>query len=590
MYLRELRIQNFRPIKQVALLFREGVNVLIGENNTGKTAVLDALRICFGYGAERRDLYVTENDFHVDPRGGRSNTIQFDLAFAGLKQEEPGVFHALLAPGQGGEPEAQFHVRFTYEAVGGRVKPEYWGGEKEGQAVPWEVLERLYFIHLDALRDARRDLSPSRANVLSKLFVKLVSDEGERREYAKDVHDKIRSLERWRSLLESAKRKVDGHLSKLAVRSAPQEILIDFVEAEFRRIVEGLKIHVPMRDWGRADGTEGGAAHESPGAFEVWQNGLGYNNLIYAATVFGDLDERIHREPHSYVCLLIEEPEAHLHPQLQNRFFRYLEDIGNKGIQVFVTSHSPTITAKTDPRSLFVLGRDADDIRAAPLRDLPLERRNWAYLRRFLDVTKSQLFFARGVILVEGISEALLLPAFARLLRPEYDLEENAVEVVSVGGTAFEPFACIFNSNDAGKRLNVRCAIVTDDDRSRGAATGQAEISSRAEKALGLQGGLLRTFLAENTLEYELYLSNEILVREAYHELHPKARIDFDGHVAAKAKQFADKMKRDGDKAQFAQLVAEKIKQDESFAHFAVPDYMKKAVEWAVYADGNGID
>lgn len=89
--------------------------------------------------------------------------------------------------------------------------------------------------------------------------------------------------------------------------------------------------------------------------FDLYQNGLGYNNLIYTATVLGHLKQKATVDSEAYMALLIEEPEAHLHPQLQNIFFKYLLDLNNEQFQIFVTSHSPTITAKADLKTLHVL-------------------------------------------------------------------------------------------------------------------------------------------------------------------------------------------------------------------------------------------
>jgi putative ATP-dependent endonuclease of OLD family len=125
----------------------------------------------------------------------------------------------------------------------------------------------------------------------------------------------------------------------------------------------------------------------------------------------------------AYVSLLIEEPEAHLHPQLQNIFFNYLNKLDKFGFQIFVTSHSPTITAKAALDSLVVLQEKEKQIVTFSLKKSNLNNLNKKYLQKFLDVTKSQLFFSNGVILVEGISEALLLPVFSKIMGNEYDIE-----------------------------------------------------------------------------------------------------------------------------------------------------------------------
>jgi putative ATP-dependent endonuclease of OLD family len=255
--------------------------------------------------------------------------------------------------------------------------------------------------------------------------------------------------------------------------------------------------------------------------------------------------------------------------------FRYLQNIGNKELQVFISSHSPTITAKTDVDSLIVLNQSNGTVTATPIADLALAPKNKGYLRRFLDITKCQLFFANAVVLVEGISEALLLPSFGRAMGPDCDLDRNGVEVVNIGGVAFEPFAQLFNATDANKRVNTRCAILTDDD-----AGDAGTISARARAAEGLASGLLKVLLARKTFEYELYLVNEALVLETYRSLHPRTDLTFTGSLEDRARQFAFKVEANEDKAILAQELTWRIGEENLTPQ--VPPYIQKAIRWAL--------
>jgi putative ATP-dependent endonuclease of OLD family len=195
--------------------------------------------------------------------------------------------------------------------------------------------------------------------------------------------------------------------------------------------------------------------------------------------------------------------------------------------------------------------KKGQDLKSTPLRNIELSGIHKNYLQRFLDVTKSQLFFAKSVLLVEGISETLLMPSFAARLGEEYNLEKNAVETVNINGVAFEPFANLFNSEVAEKRINVRCAIITDDDRD-----DDSNISERAQNALNLEKGMVMVFPAKSTLEYELYLENETLMKTIYGKLHPKTNLDFEGDICERAKAFVEKLKANKDKGVFAQTLA----------------------------------
>jgi AAA ATPase domain len=160
--------------------------------------------------------------------------------------------------------------------------------------------------------------------------------------------------------------------------------------------------------------------------------GLGSNNLLFMACellLLGSEDE-------GFPILLIEEPEAHLHPQRQLRLMRFLQQKAEekrpdgKAIQIIVTTHSPNLASAIDLSNLVLMHGG----QAFPLGEgyTELDRSDYGFLRRFLDVTKSNLFFARGLMIVEGDAENILVPTLARLLGQ--DLTDHGVSLLNVGG------------------------------------------------------------------------------------------------------------------------------------------------------------
>ncbi len=578
MYLKKLWVKNFRCIKDATIDLNQGVNILIGENNSGKTAVLDALRICLSYGKQSRDIYVSPSDFHIDKSDPETKIgdIEFHLYFEVQKEEEAGIYNDLLSAVDEGKKELQLHFRYFMEERKGirRVKYRVWGGDKEGQSITPDVLDLIYFIHLDALRDAVQHLRPIRGNRLGELYAQIVTDGKKQEDLAKKVRSTLGEDPDWTNLIKEGREKVNEHLKETTIRGKEQAVEIDFLPFEFRRIVDNLRVQTPVySDTVLED-------KESQKYFELYQNGLGYNNLIFIATVLGDLKRRKELYGDAYVSLLIEEPEAHLHPQLQNIFFNYLNRLDKIGFQIFVTSHSPTMTAKATLDSVVILQEQDGKITSLSITKSDLGEPNKKYLGKFLDVTKSQLFFSNGVILVEGISEALLLPVFSRIMGDEYDIEKNGIEVVNINGVAFEHFAKLFNSDNPSNRLSCRCAILTDDDRDV-----NEEISSRADKAKELEKGLLKVSLAEKTFEYELFKAgaNSKILLEIFQQMHPVSakKIDSNVSIEEQANSFHQKLTLNKAKSELSHNLAVKLGDDvQARNNFTVPEYIKAAIKW----------
>jgi len=293
------------------------------------------------------------------------------------------------------------------------------------------------------------------------------------------------------------------------------------------------------------------------------------------ATAIGDLLKRKDLESESYTALLIEEPEAHLHPQLQDCLFGFFDRTTSQGVQVFLSTHSPTVTAKTTIEALLHLQATPDgNVKSVALTEFDLSADEKNHLRRFLDVTKSQLFFARSVILVEGISEALLLPVIASKLN--LDLEKHGVEIVNIGGVAFAPFAKLFNNSEEAKRLDVRCAVVTDRDQG-----AQGNISARAQNAQALAGAGVQVFLADHTFEHELYeAGNQAVIGEIYGDMHPRTQI-------VSADDLLAKLRSNKDKADLAQRLSERLATDATaLANFKIPTYLENTIRF-VARSGN---
>jgi len=193
---------------------------------------------------------------------------------------------------------------------------------------------------------------------------------------------------------------------------------------------------------------------------ERCMRGLGYNNALFMATELVLL-----RDGDELALLLIEEPEAHLHPQLQERVQNLLEVTsqkpaeGKRSVQIVMTTHSPSLAAGADIACMTLVHK-------AKLFNLAhgktkLNKTDYDFLHRFIDATKSNLFFARGVVIVEGPAEAILLPALAEACGCSFN--EYGISCVNVGSVGLYHYARILQPAD-GSALPIPVVCITDRD------------------------------------------------------------------------------------------------------------------------------
>lgn len=349
-------------------------------------------------------------------------------------------------------------------------------------------------------------------------------------------------------------------------------------------------------------------------SFELYQNGLGYNNLLFMSAVLGDM--AIERGGVYQHLLLIEEPEAHLHPQLQELVHTFLTDTnqGDANIQIIFTSHSPTLASKVDIGNINLVYENAHKKYCLPFSEANLTDDNKEYLQKYLDVTKSQMFFAKGIIFVEGISEAILLPEIAKTLdRP---LEKYAVELVNVDSVAFGPFVNLFSSQSVQTCFS-KVAIVTDDDRCTKKSEANyinkdfdyddvnSDISNKllsgtpSERCNELETSCrtvgINVFKATKTLEYALCCDENNIeyfieaIKSEYSQLGPALeqkvnRLHDMNEKAACVWLFI--RARDKCKGAIAQYISQIIKKQYEMRkkgeniekEFVIPDYLKEAV------------
>ena len=181
---------------------------------------------------------------------------------------------------------------------------------------------------------------------------------------------------------------------------------------------------------------------------------LGGANLIYLALKLYEYEEGISKNLLANF-LIIEEPEAHIHTHIQKSLFSNLK---NNKTQVFISTHSTHISSVSNISTTNVLVKNGlETISCSPSNGLEKERIN--RIERFLDAIRTDILFAKNVILIEGDAEEILIP---HLVKNSFGitLDELGISLISVRGTGFELLSSLFHSD----RIKKKCAILTDDD------------------------------------------------------------------------------------------------------------------------------
>jgi putative ATP-dependent endonuclease of OLD family len=593
-------IKNFRCFGTIDVALKDVVTCVIGENNTGKSNFLHALRLCIDVNLPSSYRSLIREDFHstVDLSHPSQVLVGLEITgFAGKANEE-----ALVHGWQMGRDHARVFYRFRpnekarealahgereagtltlqdyrWEILGGGnpgidLTDIEWDTET-GSGIRFSDLQSFLVIYLPALRDVESELRQARSSPLARLIEASEITSAEQQALVDILLAGNNEIAASPTIAAIATA-VDDSFKSITGPAFSMDVSLGLSDPSFQAIIRALKFLLSNIAMQR---------------FEPARNGLGLNNILYVSIWIAYFHKRLLQGKSAGQIILAEEPEAHLHPQLQLTLVGALRELP---FQAVLSTHSTHITSQASLSSCLALthtGRPATE--ASVIVENPdLEAADIQDLERYLDATKSTLLFARKVMLVEGPAELFLIPALFKAVRG-IDLERVGISVVAIYGVHFDVYAKLFRPGCLPKK----CAIVGDADMTPSDATDDEDEGPLRPDLDALEGPFVSVFLGDTTFERELTDTNNLLalasaaeelgaVRIAEELRDAHTSISFEGLEGSDEADALEPLKdtvlrtakRFG-KARYAQVLARYIDDNCS-----IPNYIDEAVSWLI--------
>ena len=510
MYISKIQINNFRNFKNKEIIFNDGVNVIIGHNNAGKSNLIKAISLVIDSQKIKR---LEVDDFNksttIEELKTNSPKISISLTLNKGKEEEPDdlVTIATWLTKLDNDYEALLTYEFflpekkhdeykkAMESIadddpiaidkGWKVlKHEFirfytykiWGGNIISQSVAdSESLQKFDFQFLDAIRDVERDMLTGRNTLLREVLdffmdyeIKIDCDITLEQKHDEIKLRKLKFSENADTLIKELSKRIAAGKQEILSYAKNTGASFNKATPNFEGSISEIEMYSALKLI---------VEYETGIKIPATYNGLGYNNLIYMSLLLAKMQVNadvnyLDSNAKVFTVLAIEEPEAHLHPAMQYKFLKFLnENKKEKKVrQIFVTTHSTHITSAISLDEIICLHNEGGETNIGYPKKVFLNAdgtenvKSKKYVQRFLDATKSDMLFAQKVLFVEGIAEQLLLSVFANYLGKS--LEDNHVAVINVGGRYFDHFLYLFDSTRPNT-ISKKVVCITDQDPER---------------------------------------------------------------------------------------------------------------------------
>lgn len=570
MYIEEIRLRNYKNFISEKAVFKPGVNVILGENDSGKSNFMSAIRLVLDKKLPWYEKEIKEEMFSASLPNWKGHVIIISIFFSGLNKNNEyecvfsydtgisltkGSISLFILPNKNKRDilhncknknefdeeinklsVSDYEMIYTvgvnrdftidneyYNLVGNLENGEYKMSSSLDEAIIGNCINNmenirntlLSFTYIDALRDTVREMNQKNnplMNLIRQIEQNVLDDEKANvKNKISDLNSSIANVKEIKKLTKRINHKIN---ESVGVIYSPNLNLISDMSSEMKNIFRNLKL-------------------KSNIGFDLELNemGLGSNNIVYIAL---KLLENMNITESKYFLLLFEEPEAHLHKHLQMALFEKTGIYAKNNVQIIMSTHSDNISASSRIGSMNIIQKNNNtSIICNPSQGLNEEEID--VLERYLDVKRSELLFSRSVILVEGDAEEILMPVIIKKVFG-LSLDELGVSIINIGSVGFDNIYRIFNE----KRIKKRCAIVSDldtplDDNNVSQQNAYSRGIKRFEtiKNENLINEYIKGFFGKYTFEVELIPNNisyfEKLVDSTY--VDPNTIIKYKTHL-----------------------------------------------------------
>ncbi len=443
-----IKINNFRSLEDVSLNLKY-TSVLVGKNNCGKSNIVQAVVYGFTYSnIEKEDVFVSPSSPFTFDKKVQIDVKIIPVSDKGIQEKEFNeewslAFGENISIDSTSDQEFfAFRTEIKYDNdreqyVNKKYRINQWGDEgiDVGNLIKRDTFDAIENIFINAQRDISLDIRDKRS-VWGKLTSNIKVDEVTKDKIDSQLDKLNKRIVRKSEILKSISKELQN-----TTADASSDISISPLTKDIETIYSGMNIYYKT---------------ENSTSTAVENLGLGIRSWAVFSTVKAQILSKINKAKQDefayFPLLLIEEPEAHVHPQAQRQLF---SDVNEVDGQKIITTHSPYILSQIDLDKIIYISKNAANTVATPLLVEGLSSEDVRKIKRTVMNTRGEILYANAVILAEGETEEQALAVY---LREYFDKEpfELGINIISVGGNNYLPFMRLLD------RLNINWYVFSD--------------------------------------------------------------------------------------------------------------------------------